>query len=178
MDIVNTMSSDTSTITTDRQIGNVKWFNNKAGYGFITTGENTNSPKDIFVHYSNISVGNEQYKYLVQGEYVEFVLTPTPEGQHPFQATNVTGIQGGATLCERRRQSREAAVASDDDQPVRRQVSRQDTRRGPPPPSSAVRRPRVAVRNQDRSQSKDQSKDADGFTTVKKGRSSVARNSA
>ena len=167
MDIVNTMSSDTSTTTTDRHIGNVKWFNNKAGYGFITTGENTDSPKDIFVHYTNISVGNEQYKYLVQGEYVEFDLTPTPEGAHEFQATKVTGIQGGATLCERRRQSRESAVASDEDQPVRRQASaRPEGRRAPPRgDSQSARRPKPVARD------RPQDKDADGFTTVKKSRS-------
>jgi cold shock CspA family protein len=161
------MSSDTSTTTTtDRHIGNVKWFNNKAGYGFITTGENTDAPKDIFVHYTNISVGNEQYKYLVQGEYVEFELTPTPEGAHEFQATNVTGIQGGATLCERRRQSRETAVASEEDQPVRRPPSvRKDVRR--PGPSPSTRRPRI--------QDKAPTQDVDGFTTVKKSKTSVTR---
>ena len=144
------MSSDTSTTTTtDRQIGNVKWFNNKAGYGFITTGENTDSPKDIFVHYTNISVGNEQYKYLVQGEYVEFDLTPTPEGVHEFQATKVTGIQGGATLCERRRISREAAEASlEGEVPVRERKPRPQTDSRPPrlartsSSSGPARRPR------------------------------------
>jgi cold shock CspA family protein len=153
-----------STDTTNRQIGNVKWFNNKAGYGFITTGENTDSPKDIFVHYSNISVGNEQYKYLVQGEYVEFDLTATPDSTHEFQATNVTGIQRGATLCERRRQMREAAVDNDEDQLLRRQVSsRQDVRRTP----STVRRPRLAVNT---------TKDEEGFSLVKKkSRPSVSR---
>ena len=31
-----------------RQLGIVKWFNNKAGFGFVTTLED--SGKDIFVH--------------------------------------------------------------------------------------------------------------------------------
>jgi len=99
---------------TERKIGNVKWFNNKAGFGFITMGENTDSPKDIFAHYSNINVKNSQYKYLVQGEYVEFDLTTTTEGEHEFQATGITGVQCGATLCERRRVSREASLENGD----------------------------------------------------------------
>ena len=50
------MSSESDSTT--RHIGNVKWFNNKAGFGFITMGENTDTPKDIFAHYSNINVKN------------------------------------------------------------------------------------------------------------------------
>jgi cold shock CspA family protein len=92
--------------TVKRMVGNVKWFNNKAGYGFITIGENSENPTDVFVHYSNINVANSQYKYLVQGEYVEFTLSPLTTGKHEFQAENVTGIGGGSTLCERRRVSR------------------------------------------------------------------------
>ena len=49
-----------------RQLGIVKWFNNKAGFGFVTTfGDDGN---DVFVHHSGVSVNREQYKYLVQGE--------------------------------------------------------------------------------------------------------------
>jgi cold shock CspA family protein len=161
LDIVDTMSAD-------RKVGNVKWFNNKAGYGFITMGENTGSPQDIFVHYTNISVGLEQYKYLVQGEYVEFDLSATPEGTHEFQATNVTGIQGGATLCERRRQSREAALDSEEDRAPRPSAARV-VRRQPSVPAGArtARKPRVDVAG---SATNDAS-DADGFRTVKRQKS-------
>ena len=107
MDIVNTMSSDTP--QTDRTIGKVKWFNNKAGYGFITVSDGDLAGKDIFVHYSNISVSNSQYKYLVQGEYVEFLLAKPDNGPHEFQATAVTGIKGGSIMCETRRVSREVS---------------------------------------------------------------------
>ena len=55
-------SSDTQTV---RLVGQVKWFNNKAGYGFITVGE-TNEERDLFVHHSEIRVVQTQYKYLVQ----------------------------------------------------------------------------------------------------------------
>ena len=49
-----------------RILGRVKWFNNKAGYGFITVTDGDRSGKDIFVHHSGIKVGSEQYRYLVQ----------------------------------------------------------------------------------------------------------------
>ena len=58
-----------------RLTGMVKWFNNKSGFGFVTVcSEGEFKGKDIFAHYSSIRVTNSQYKYLVQGEYVEFTL--------------------------------------------------------------------------------------------------------
>ena len=55
--------------------GKVKWFNNKSGFGFITVvNECELSGKDIFAHHSSIVVKENIYKYLVQGEYVEFTI--------------------------------------------------------------------------------------------------------
>jgi len=83
-----------------RQLGIVKWFNNKAGFGFVTTlGDES---KDVFVHHSGVSVNREQYKYLVQGEYVEFNLSKSDNNDHEWQAINVTGIQQGHLMCETR----------------------------------------------------------------------------
>ena len=90
-----------------RILGRVKWFNNKAGYGFITVTDGDRSGKDIFVHHSGIKVGSEQYRYLVQGEYVEFFLDDTPSGQHEVQAKSVCGINGGMLMCETRRDFRQ-----------------------------------------------------------------------
>ena len=64
--------------SSDRLTGRVKWFNNKAGYGFITVTDGSRSGSDIFVHHSVIGVASQQYKYLVQGEYVEFDLRIFP----------------------------------------------------------------------------------------------------
>ena len=103
------MSSDKDSATpsaaassSDRLTGRVKWFNNKAGYGFITVTDGSRSGSDIFVHHSVIGVGSQQYKYLVQGEYVDFELSATQGGSHEFQALNVVGIKGGKLMCETR----------------------------------------------------------------------------
>jgi CspA family cold shock protein len=152
--------SDSSATSTDRKVGNVKWFNNKAGYGFITVGEKTDSPLDVFVHYSNINVSNSQYKYLVQGEYVEFVQTPTPDGPHAFQATAVTGIEGGPTLCERRRLTRESSLEEGEETTERRQP-----RPRAEPRPQRTQRPPVSRKP---APPKDVDADDDGFKTVRK----------
>ena len=96
----------TSTPSVDRHMGRVKWFNNKAGYGFITA-KRDGVETDIFVHHSDVMVVNEQYKYLVQGEYVEFVIISTEEGPHKFKASEVSGINGGKLMCETRNEFRQ-----------------------------------------------------------------------
>jgi cold shock CspA family protein len=109
------MSTETATTETSipntteptvRHVGQVKWFNSKAGYGFITMKNESNEDVDIFTHYSTVKVVDSQYKYLVQGEYVEFELTESTNENHKYQATNVTGIQNGKLMCETRQQNR------------------------------------------------------------------------
>ena len=80
--------------------GCVKWYNNKNGYGFVTVlTEGDLTGTDIFVHYKNISI-SDQYKYLVQGEYVEFVLEHTPNAEHTVQVSYISGIMGGKLMCQ------------------------------------------------------------------------------
>ena len=102
------VSSSTVSPSSERFIGRVKWFNNKAGYGFITVTDGSKSGTDVFVHHSSIKVDSEQYKYLVQGEYIEFTLSDTKTTDHEFQAGEVSGIKGGKLMCETRRDSRSA----------------------------------------------------------------------
>ena len=110
---------------TERFVGKVKWFNNKSGFGFITVSTSGDfAGKDIFAHYSAILVDN-QYKYLVQGEYVEFEITSTTNGEHEHQATNITGILGGDTMCETRRLNR-PPEDKPRKEPHRRDQERQD----------------------------------------------------
>ena len=99
-----------STYTDIQQLllsGRVKWFNNKAGYGFITCSTDGDfKDHDIFVHHTSLVVGNQQYRYLVQGEYVEMQLVPVENSTHKYQASNVKGINGGFLMCETRREVR------------------------------------------------------------------------
>ena len=131
--------SNTATPSTPSTLytGRVKWFNNKAGYGFITVVSTPQSSiveknTDVFTHHSSIQVSEEQYKYLVQGEYVQFSLTTVEDGDHKYQAQTVSGIGGGQLLCETRNDLRSSA-------PPRRQPSR-------PPRSSSDRDSRAQYR--------------------------------
>ncbi|MEE9217904.1 MAG: cold-shock protein [Acidobacteriota bacterium] len=63
-------------------VGEVKWFNNTKGYGFIRQDDGT----DIFVHFSAIQV--EGYKTLQQGQKVSYEVADGPKG---LQAEKVVG---------------------------------------------------------------------------------------
>lgn len=80
--------------------GRIKWFNKKAGYGFITGADGVHKDVDIFIHHSGIEVGKETYKYLVQGEYVSFDVKEVSEGEHKIVGVNVRGVNGGMLMCE------------------------------------------------------------------------------
>ena len=106
------MSSDEGTTQRETFTGRVKWFNNRAGYGFITVIDVPSSDHDdkkgtdIFAHHSAIHVKEEQYKYLVQGEYLEFELGEVSSEDYKFQANNIHGIKNGQLQCETRNMNR------------------------------------------------------------------------
>ena len=60
--------------------GNVKWFNDAKGYGFISQEDG----EDVFVHFSAIQA--QGFKSLAEGDKVEFEVTKGPKG---LQASNV-----------------------------------------------------------------------------------------
>ena len=123
------MTTETVTSTTTLFVGRVKWFNNKAGTGFITITDGEKTGSDIFVHHSAIITENKQFLYLVQGEYVEFDLVPAHKETskdnartYDFQAGNVRGIKGGKLMCETRldtRQTRTAYSSEESSEPVK-----------------------------------------------------------
>ena len=125
--------------------GRVKWFNNKAGYGFITVNDcETNEERDMFVHHSEIKVDQTQYKYLVQGEYVEFVIgVINRENKIDAHATNVRGINGGKLMCETRNEVRSFRSTQEQTaRPARQESARQEPARQEP--ARPVARPAAA----------------------------------
>jgi len=80
-----------------RSIGQVKWFNNKSGYGFIGIVDGDESG-EVFVHHSAIRTKEDQFRYLVQGEYVMLDIVDGDDGKK--MASEVRGICEGELMCE------------------------------------------------------------------------------
>lgn len=64
--------------------GQVKWFNNAKGFGFILPDD---GGSDLFAHYS--SIGMEGYKTLKAGQMVSFDIVEGPKGLH---AANIIAL--------------------------------------------------------------------------------------
>ena len=65
------------------ELGTVKWFNIKKGYGFITR----DAGDDIFVHYRNLQVKGR--KAISEGQRVQFVVI---DGDKGLQADEVETV--------------------------------------------------------------------------------------
>jgi len=142
-----------SAVTDSRLLGRVKWFNNKSGFGFITVCEGDHKDKDIFVHFSSIRGESQQYKYLVQGEYVEFKLIKSESENHEYHASDVSGIKEGILMCDTHRMNNSFPSRSQHQQSGGRSYSnyRDDSGDYQPRPSH-----------------RSASSDADGYSEVKR----------
>jgi CspA family cold shock protein len=67
--------------------GQVKWFNNAKGFGFILPDDGGD---DLFAHYS--AIGMEGYKTLKAGQMVSFDAIEGPKGLH---AANIKPLSDG-----------------------------------------------------------------------------------
>jgi CspA family cold shock protein len=92
--------------------GSVKWFNGKKGYGFITPAE---GDKDVFVHYTAISVEGQKFRTLYEGDKVTF---ETVQGEKGLEAKNVVITEAAPRQRSIRKQSgfRKSKNNSSDDE--------------------------------------------------------------
>ncbi len=72
--------------------GQVKWFNNAKGFGFILPDEGGD---DLFAHYS--AIGMEGYKTLKAGQLVTFDTIEGPKGLHAANIRPVADSTGSNT---------------------------------------------------------------------------------
>ena len=64
--------------------GQVKWFNESKGFGFITPADGS---KDVFVHFSAIQV--DGFKTQEEGQKVTFDVESDPKDSRKLRADNV-----------------------------------------------------------------------------------------
>ncbi len=63
--------------------GQVKWFNDQKGFGFITREDGP----DVFVHHAEIIA--DGFRTLAEGETVEFEVVDGPKGPKALKVTPV-----------------------------------------------------------------------------------------
>ena len=63
--------------------GTVKWFNERKGFGFITT----NDGSDYFVHHTGILC--DGFKTLAEGAEVQFEIENSEKGPRAIQVTTI-----------------------------------------------------------------------------------------
>jgi cold shock protein len=77
----NNSTSESSYSSSDHELGTVKWFNVRKGYGFITR----DAGDDVFVHFRNIE--GKGRRAIEEGQRVSFVVT---DGDKGLQADEVS----------------------------------------------------------------------------------------
>jgi len=85
----------------DSYMGQVKWFNNQKGFGYVTIKEGPLKNEDIFTHHSAIILQNEKYKFLAEGEYVHIKVMDCEKEGFSYQAKQVNApCENGTLMCE------------------------------------------------------------------------------
>jgi CspA family cold shock protein len=99
-----TTSSRLPEMNIGTEVGNVVWFDQKKGFGFvrILTPESEYLGKEIFVHFSSINSQNN-FKKLYPGENVSLDVERNSEGDtsgKEFSSKNVSGLYGSLLLVD------------------------------------------------------------------------------
>lgn len=76
--------------------GEVKWFNNEKGYGFVLMDNEERS--EVFVHHSAIDMNG--FKTLRHGQKVEFALYYGPKGLTASYLKPVKGSENDPLKCD------------------------------------------------------------------------------
>ncbi len=88
-------------VSAERTTGQVKWFNDNDGYGFIKPSDNSG---DVFVHISDLQPQQNSFKpALYTGEYVSFAFSTNgnnSDGTVRLKAVAVKGAFGGSLMCD------------------------------------------------------------------------------
>lgn len=93
--------------------GQVKWFNNAKGFGFILPDEGGD---DLFAHYS--AIGMEGYKTLKAGQMVSFETIDGPKGLHAANIQPLSEPSAAPVQAEAESQDNDESAADVDSDEV------------------------------------------------------------
>lgn len=136
-------------------LGRVKWFDNKKGYGIIQILNGDIQGVDVFAHHASIVTGEEQYRYLVSGEYVSCGVVSSINKSIQHAATNIKGVLDGPLMCET---IREQKMAKDAYEKEAKSVVRTESAK---PLAKEVNQPKDVKEPKDVNQPKDVNKPKD-----------------
>jgi len=99
-----TEENSTATVTMGNEVGNVVWFDQKKGFGFIKiiTPGSEFLDKEVFVHFSSI-LSQNNFKKLYPGENVSLDVVKNTEQNtngKEFICSNVSGLYGTPLLVD------------------------------------------------------------------------------
>lgn len=111
-----------------KEIGNVLWFDQKKGFGFVKviTPDSGLNGNEVFVHYSQIQC-ESSYKKLYPGENVSLNVDENAGSDDPkkkYVSSEITGLFGSKLLVDndeyiikviRKRENRNLSARGDDD---------------------------------------------------------------
>ena len=110
-----------------KEIGNVLWFDQKKGFGFVRviTPDSKLKGTEVFVHFTQINCENS-YKKLYPGENVQLTVeksTDQSDSKREYTSSNIEGLYGTKLLVDnedhiikviRKRESRNVVRGDDD----------------------------------------------------------------
>jgi cold shock CspA family protein len=88
-------------MTENTEVGKVKFFDHKKGYGFIEVinPESKHIGTEHFLHYSEIKC-DSNFKKVIPGEIVSFTVAPKEDEEGKTVCKNVCGLYGSKLLID------------------------------------------------------------------------------
>ena len=89
------------TITANSEVGQVRFFDHKKGFGFVDVlnSESDHFGEEVFFHFSEIKC-ESSFKKVIPGEMVSFNITPKVGDESKVLCTNIRGVFNATMLVD------------------------------------------------------------------------------
>ena len=95
------MTETTQPITINSEVGQVRFFDHKKGFGFVDVlnSESDHFGKEVFFHFSEIKC-ESSFKKVIPGEMVSFNISPKVGDESKVLCTNIRGVFNATMLVD------------------------------------------------------------------------------